>query len=132
MLRKRGLTGAVAALLLTTAGSVMAPAALATATGNRHALPAPRVNWNGCDLSYANLNDALLPHASLVGTDLHGASLIDANITNANLGGTDLRETFLTGATLTGADLGGVTWQHTSCPDGTNSNNDGGTCMNNL
>ena len=33
---------------------------------------------------------------------------------------------------ITGANFGGVAWQHTTCPDNTNSNNDGGTCMYNL
>ena len=40
-------------------------------------------------------------------------------------------------ANLTAADffeaiLTGATWSDTSCPDGTNSNNDGNTCANNL
>ena len=26
----------------------------------------------------------------------------------------------------------GVTWKQTTCPDGTTSNNDGGTCLNHL
>jgi hypothetical protein len=26
----------------------------------------------------------------------------------------------------------GVTWSNTTCPDGTNSNNDGGTCTGHL
>ena len=60
MLDKRSLTGAVTVLLLTIAGSVIAPAALATATGNCRARPAPRVYWNGCDLANANLSNANL------------------------------------------------------------------------
>lgn len=36
------------------------------------------------------------------------------------------------GANLDGATLVGVTWNDTTCPDGTNSDNDGGTCVNNL
>ena len=33
---------------------------------------------------------------------------------------------------LTGANLPGVTWSSTTCPDGTNSNNDSGTCSGHL
>ncbi len=100
MLRNRGLTGVVVALLLTTAGSFAAPAALARATGNCHAQPALRVNWNGCDLANAKLNNDLLAYASLVGTDLHnaslyGASLNYANLTHANLA-VSVRHTSLT------------------------------------
>jgi uncharacterized protein YjbI with pentapeptide repeats len=62
-------------------------------------------------LSYANLQDA----------NLHGADLTGANLTGADL----------TGANLHGADLTGVIWSNTTCPDGTNSNNDGGTCAKN-
>ena len=38
----------------------------------------------------------------------------------------------LTGADLTGADLNGVIWYSTTCPDGTNSDDNGYTCQNNL
>ncbi|MGO9853789.1 MAG: pentapeptide repeat-containing protein [Acidimicrobiales bacterium] len=44
------------------------------------------------------------------------------NFTNANL----------TGAIFTGAHVYAPIWNHTMCPDGTNSNNDGGTCKGHL
>jgi hypothetical protein len=40
--------------------------------------------------------------------------------------------TNLGSANLTGVNLTGATWLHTVCPDETNSDNDGGTCANNL
>ena len=43
----------------------------------------------------------------------------------------DLTGADLTGANLHRADLTGVIWSNTTCPDGTNSNNDGGTCAKN-
>lgn len=70
----------------------------------------------------ANLTDADLYGGKLAGTDLAAANLSNANLTFANL----------TGANLTGATLTGVTWSDTICPDGTNSNNDENTCVNNL
>jgi hypothetical protein len=38
----------------------------------------------------------------------------------------------ITGANLSGANLTDVSWGDTTCPDGTNSDNDGFTCSNNL
>jgi hypothetical protein len=35
-------------------------------------------------------------------------------------------------ADLTNADLTGVTWSHTFCPDHTNSDDNGGTCVGHL
>jgi hypothetical protein len=60
------------------------------------------------------------------------ANLTGADLSGANLSGFDLLDTNLTNANLNGADLSGVTWSNTTCPDGTNSNNDGNTCVNNL
>jgi uncharacterized protein YjbI with pentapeptide repeats len=60
--------------------------------------------------------------AILTAADLSGANLTDANLTNTDL----------FGANLAGATLTGVIWSNTTCPDDTNSNNDGGTCINNL
>jgi uncharacterized protein YjbI with pentapeptide repeats len=66
-----------------------------------------------------------------------GTNLTDDNLQNADLAGVDLANADLTGAILTGADLAGanlagVLWSDTTCPDGTNSDNDGETCVNNL
>jgi hypothetical protein len=33
---------------------------------------------------------------------------------------------------LADADLSDVSWSNTTCPDGTNSDDDGATCTNNL
>ena len=52
---------------------------------------------------------------------------VDTDLDGANLTGTKLA-----GANLTYSEIGGVTWNDTTCPDGTNSNNDGSTCVNNL
>ncbi len=77
----------------------------------------PEANLNYADLSDANLDGVDLTSATISDANLSGANLTDANLTNAN---------------LDGADLTGVTWNNTTCPDGTNSNNDRDTCINNL
>jgi len=110
------------------------------------------VDWHGCDLHFANLNDARLFGADLhganlfvaglIGADLRGADLSAAELRRANMFGAFLFGADLTGADLTGttlidadltdADLTGVVWDNTFCPDGTNSNDNGGTCVGHL
>jgi YVTN family beta-propeller protein len=91
----------------------------------------------GCNLSGANLTNAQLAGANLKGANLKGAILVGANLaganlTGANLTGADLSNANLTGAILKGANLKGVIWSNTTCPDGTNSTADGGTCLGHL
>ena len=74
------------------------------------------------DFSNVNLTDANLSYANLGGADLRFADLSDA----------DLSDAYLYGADLSGVDLTGVYWYGTTCPDGTNSDDNGNTCENNL
>ena len=71
----------------------------------------------GCNLSGLNFTNA-----QLAGANLSGANFNKANLTGANLNG----------ATVTNTNFNKVTWSNTTCPDGTNSNNDGGTCAGHL
>ena len=71
--------------------------------------------------------------ASFRGADLREASLAGSNFGNADLtdailSGGNLTEADLTGATVTNADFANVTWSNTVCPDGTNSDDNGGVC----
>ncbi len=92
---------------------------------------------SGCNLAGANLTNAQLAGADLKGANLKGANLTGANLaganlTGANLVGADLTGADLTGAILKGANLKDVIWSNTTCPDGTNSTADGGTCSGHL
>ncbi|MGB2278345.1 MAG: pentapeptide repeat-containing protein [Candidatus Poseidoniaceae archaeon] len=94
-------------------------------------------NLRYADLSSADLSDAYLWYADLTGvllqeTDLSGAYLWDTELSGANLSDADLSGAIMRYADLTGADLSNVIWSNTICPDGTNSDNNGGTCVNNL
>jgi hypothetical protein len=94
-------------------------------------------NLSGANLKSSNLSGTNLSGANLSGANLNGANLTGANLTGANLSGANLNGANLTGANLTGAKLSGanlnkVTWSGTTCPDGTNSNTDGGTCTGHL
>ena len=63
---------------------------------------------------------------------LQSADLSNADLSNANLSGADLSNANLSNANLAGADLSGTIWYGTICPDGTNSDDNGNTCENNL
>ena len=115
----------------------------------------PGADLHGCvlgclptdpDICIGNLNFQTLVGANLSGANLSGAyleslNLSNANLSNANLSGANLTFVNLTGANLTGANMLSiicgdysqygvlVVWQNTTCPDGTNSDNDGGTCV---
>ena len=54
------------------------------------------------------------------------------DFSNFNMSGADLTGSNLTGANLTGANLQSVIWSNTICPDGSNSDDNGNTCENNL
>jgi uncharacterized protein YjbI with pentapeptide repeats len=90
------------------------------------------VNFAGADLFGANLSGADLsalglPFFPIVPTNLSMANLRDADLQNANLA-----YATLAGAQLDHANLTAVIWLQTTCPDGTNSDDDGNTCVANL
>jgi phospholipase C len=109
-------------------------------------------NMQGDDLSGAELNNANLdganlqksfdPSAVLTGASAKGANLQNADLAGikaqgANFSGANLQKSDLTNANLSGANLAGanvkdVTWANTTCPDGTSSNADGGTCKGHI
>ena len=76
----------------------------------------------GTVLFLTNLDDANLTGANLVGAKVAFVDLSHVNFTNANL----------EGAIFLGVNVSGATWSNTICPDGTNSNADGGTCVGHL
>jgi uncharacterized protein YjbI with pentapeptide repeats len=89
-------------------------------------------NLTGANLSKSNLQGTSLKGANLTGANLAGANLIGAVLRSANLQSADLTNANLAGSTLQGASLGGVKWSNTVCPDGTNSDAAGNTCMGHL
>jgi uncharacterized protein YjbI with pentapeptide repeats len=70
--------------------------------------------------------------ADLRGADISIASLSGARFERANLTGADLSGTDFTGARFTRAKLASVIWSDTTCPDGTNSDANGGSCLGHL
>jgi uncharacterized protein YjbI with pentapeptide repeats len=94
-------------------------------------------NLDGADLRYADLRDSDLRYVQLRGANLSFAVLWDADMESARLDGADLSGADLSGADLSfanlnGADLRHVVWFNTTCPDRTNSDDNGNSCANNL
>jgi uncharacterized protein YjbI with pentapeptide repeats len=88
-------------------------------------------NWSLRD-GYLLGPKAGLVSAGLAGVDLTGADLNNADLYLATLAGANLTDVNFDGSgVLDGTDVTGATWSNTTCPDGTNSDNDGGTCVNN-
>lgn len=90
----------------------------------------------GARLFYANLSGAVLAGAYLEGANFQGANLRGADLRGAMLSGTNLADVDVTGANFRGArGLGTlvnhseVRWSNTTCPDGTNSDANGGSCL---
>ncbi len=102
--------------------------------------------FDGADLTNATFAHADLTYSFHSTPAFIGAHFIGANLTGANLQGArfyssvsgmtaavDFTNAVLTNANLDGAvgittETTSVTWGNTTCPDGTNSDNDGGTC----
>jgi uncharacterized protein YjbI with pentapeptide repeats len=111
----------------------------------------------GTDLASADLEDVAAPTANFVEADLYAANLsgnffgtyfVDANLTGLNapqayFASAHFDEAFLQGSNFQGAELrdatfdaahgtpsllAGAHFQNTTCPDYTNSDNDGNTC----
>ena len=92
------------------------------------------------DLSNATWRDGDAVGGFFAGADLHRADLRGTDLRSARMAGADLRYARLGGVDFTSTDLTGASWKHatglstaiwsdTTCPDGTNSDANGGTCV---
>ncbi len=70
--------------------------------------------------------------ADFTGANMLGADMQTQNFSNANLSMVNFQNANLTGAVLSGTTLTGAVWNNTTCPDGTNSDNNGSTCIGHL
>lgn len=76
----------------------------------------------------ANLNKVNFSNSNLTGSNFTNAVITQGNLSNANLTNANFAGANLAGANLSGATITGVFWLNTTCPDGTNSNNNNNTC----
>jgi uncharacterized protein YjbI with pentapeptide repeats len=118
------------------------PAAPVCSSTNLASARLPETSLTGRRLNGVHLRGADLAGADLTGADLTGADLspllIDGGIAQAptSLDGAVMNRTNLTKSNLSSASVIGtqfrhVTWSSTTCPDGTNSDADGGSCLHN-
>ena len=95
-------------------------------------------NWVGCDFAGVGFSGYNLSFSDFTDVDFAGAYMSHAELSYDdfymdNLTGVDFTQSDLTGAAFSDvSELADVIWNNTICPDGTNSDNDGGTCVNNL
>ncbi|MEM7217373.1 MAG: DNRLRE domain-containing protein [Pseudomonadota bacterium] len=95
------------------------------------------MRWQFSSLDHAKLRRGNFSNNDFAATQ-NTVTMRYADLTNANLTNTTWTGVNLTGANLTAADLSGavdlatVIWDHTICPDGTNSDDNGNTCIANL
>ena len=79
---------------------------------------AARADFSRADLTAADLTHSMFVDATFDRADVDGADFTGSNLTGASFGRT--------------VGLGTVTWADTTCPDGTNSDDTGGTCIGHL
>lgn len=82
----------------------------------------------GANFTNINFTGATISNIQFLKTNLSMT-----NFTNSNLSSSSFTNANLTGATgIDTANLTGVTWSDTTCPDGTNSDSHGNTCVGHL
>lgn len=86
----------------------------------------------GVGMNTIDLDGTNLTNVDLVGGTIGASSMVDTNLTDGNLTDAELVGDNMTGADFAGATLAGVDWANSTCPDGTSSSSDGGTCAGNL
>ena len=85
------------------------------------------IDWMFGDFSGANFSDGHISESRFFDTNLQGTDFTGAVLYDVEFIGSDL-----SGADLSVLSHNGVTWTDTICPDGTNSDDNGGTCWNNI
>ena len=92
--------------------------------------------FNNADLTYTDFNNVtftMFNPPNGYRNDFSNSNLSYSNFNDASLYGLTFANADLTGATFVGtAFVGNNVWSNTICPDGTNSNDNGNTCENNL
>jgi uncharacterized protein YjbI with pentapeptide repeats len=110
--------------------TVTAPGATCDLTGyprKKGALQLANANLGGCYLGHADFTNATATSTNFSAAYLAGAVFSGTNLMNAQFASANLL-----GARFDGANLKNVRWTSATCPDGTNSDNNRGTCIGHL
>jgi Pentapeptide repeats (8 copies) len=84
------------------------------------------------DLSDSNGSRGVHNYSNFILTNFTNASLGDAQALDSDFRGANFTGADLSGADFTGANFATAIWSNTTCPDGTNSNDNSGTCIGHL
>jgi uncharacterized protein YjbI with pentapeptide repeats len=84
------------------------------------------------DLSDSNGNLGVHNYSNFILANFTNASLGEAQAVDSDFRGANFTGANLSGADFTGANFTGAIWNNTTCPDGTNSNDNSGTCIGHL
>lgn len=90
------------------------------------------IHFFNTDVLFSDFTGSNMRGADFRHVQFHDMTLIEVNFEFSYFDDVIFRHSDLTGANLTGVSLIDVTWHDTICPDGTNSDNNGNTCENNL
>jgi uncharacterized protein YjbI with pentapeptide repeats len=86
-------------------------------------------NWEQ-DVLYIHFNNSDLTNTNFTHSQFMNSSFNGANLQNTNFSNAELRNVDFTGAqNMATATITGVFWSNVTCPDSTNSDNNGNTCV---
>ncbi len=84
----------------------------------------------GGDLTNVDMSHDILGNANIQDSQFNGVDLSKAYVAGYMIGDS-FANANLTGSTWYNVNTASTTWSNTICPDGTNSDNDGNTCIYN-
>ena len=101
------------------------------------------IDFTGAKLLNTNFSNSQWTNGGAIGGDFQHVTLTGAQFSNSTFDLSNFRNVDFTGANVfggsfgnntdfTGATLTGVTWSNTVCPDNTNSDSHGNTCVGHL
>lgn len=84
--------------------------------------------------SYFEMSDVNLSGANFSGVSFvtYGSQFTSVIATNTNFSNASFENTIFNNTNLSSANLTNTTWTNVTCPDGTNSDNNGNTCLGHL
>lgn len=91
------------------------------------------MDFEGIGFSESNLTSADFSSTNFIGNIDYYAVFSGSNLSSVNFTNVQFKDTrFINGTDLSTATLTGATWDNVTCPDGTNSDNNGNTCIGHL
>ncbi len=87
------------------------------------------VNLSNRDLSGAVMVGTTFTQSNLQGTNFTNSPMQSADLSSSTIQGANFTNANLEGARIDGLDFTNVIWDNTVCPDGSNSDTNGNTCV---